>query len=164
MFFHLTICFSPSQSPEESSKYKIKVWELICLIRRSGLRTTFGMDKAIAHTKGYVGSQLWLYIPTMWCHCHHLHSKRNFARIQSKKIISITPFSVKSFLTPPLWWWNSGVKVILFSETAKHNHEKLPTDAGKNRFGILCNKVDRKKQSPWEDMPSRRLNSINCRL
>lgn len=28
----------------------------------------------------------------MWCYCYHLHSNLNFARIQSKKIISITPF------------------------------------------------------------------------
>ena len=27
----------------------------------------------------------------MWCYRYHLHSKWNFARIQSKKIISITP-------------------------------------------------------------------------
>ena len=60
------------------------------------------MDKAIAHTQGYVGSQLWLYIPTMWCHCYHLHPCSNFARIWHQKIISITPFRKKSF-RPPLW-------------------------------------------------------------
>ena len=35
-------------------------------------------------------------------------------------------------------------KSRMIPKTTKHNHEKLPTDAGKNRFGILCNKVDRK--------------------
>lgn len=33
----------------------------------------------------------------MWCYCYHLHSNLNFARIQSKKIISITPFVNMSF-------------------------------------------------------------------
>ena len=85
MFIHLTICFAPSQSPEESSEYKIKVWELICLIRRSGLRTTFGMDKAIAHTKGYVGSQLWPYIPWMWCYRYHLRSVIKVAKFECRR-------------------------------------------------------------------------------
>jgi hypothetical protein len=56
------------------------------------------LDKAIAHTKGYVRSQQWLYKPTMWRYCYHLHSKRNFARISSMKIISITPFNNKVLL------------------------------------------------------------------
>lgn len=33
-----------------------------CFILKSGLRITIGMDKAIAHTKGYVKSQERLYI------------------------------------------------------------------------------------------------------
>ena len=33
----------------------------------------------------------------VWCYCYHLHSNLNFARIQSKKIISITPFVNMSF-------------------------------------------------------------------
>ena len=36
---------------------KKKVWNYICLTPHSGLRITFGMDKTIAHTKGYVRSQ-----------------------------------------------------------------------------------------------------------
>ena len=40
-----------------------------CFILKSGLRITIGMDKAIAHTKGYVKSQDRLYISMMWCHC-----------------------------------------------------------------------------------------------
>ena len=56
------------------------------------------LDKAIAHTKGYVRSHYGLYTPMMWCHCYHLHSKRNFARISSMKIISITPFTKKVLL------------------------------------------------------------------
>ena len=79
------ITYKASQSPEESSKNKIKVWELICLIRRSGLRTTFGMDKTIAHTKGYVGSQLWPYIPWMWCYRYHLHSEIKVAKFEHRR-------------------------------------------------------------------------------
>ena len=54
-----SIVFVPSQFPEESSEYKIKVWELYLLypnVRLLALPSS--MDKAIAtHTIGYVGSQ-----------------------------------------------------------------------------------------------------------
>ena len=125
----------PVPSVRHSNEYKIKVWELYLLYPQIRLLALpFRVDKAIAHTIGYVGSQLWLYIPTMWCYRYHLHSKQNFARIQSKKIISITPFSVKSFLTPPLWRRNSGDKDISFLGNSKRMGEK--TDAG-----LPCNIV-----------------------
>ena len=54
----------------------------------------------------------------MWCYRYHLHSKWNFARISLMKIISITPYSVRSFLTPPLWWRNSRTKIQVFSGIA----------------------------------------------
>ena len=40
-----------------------------CFIPFSGSRIAFAVDKAIAHTKGYVKSQDRLYISMMWCHC-----------------------------------------------------------------------------------------------
>ena len=43
----------PSNSPMKADK-KIRCGNYICFILKSGLRITFGMDKAIAHTKGYV--------------------------------------------------------------------------------------------------------------
>ena len=46
----------PSNSQMKADKTK-KVWELYCFILRLGLRITFGMDKTIAHTNGYVKSQ-----------------------------------------------------------------------------------------------------------
>jgi hypothetical protein len=56
------------------------------------------LDKAIAHTKGMLEAK---------CGCtnHDValllspSQQRNFARISSMKIISITPFSLKSFRT-----------------------------------------------------------------
>ena len=46
----------PANSQMKADKTK-KVWELYCFILHSGLRITTGMDKTIAHTKGYVKSQ-----------------------------------------------------------------------------------------------------------
>ena len=60
---------------------KIRCGNLLLYPIFQASRIAFAVDKAIAHTKGYVGSQLWLYIPTMWCYCYHLHSFSNFARI-----------------------------------------------------------------------------------
>ena len=45
--------FCPHNSPMKADK-KIRCGNYICFIPHSGLRITFGMDKAIAHTKGYV--------------------------------------------------------------------------------------------------------------
>ena len=70
-----------------------------CLSFSEASRIAFDTDKTIAHTKGYVRSQHWLYKPMMWCYCYHLRVKSNFARISLMKIISITPFTKKSFLT-----------------------------------------------------------------
>ena len=46
----------PSNPQMIADKTKM-VWELYCFILRLGLRITFGMDKTIAHTNGYVSSQ-----------------------------------------------------------------------------------------------------------
>ena len=62
-----------------------KVWDYICLTPHSGLRITFGMDKTIAHTKGYVRSQQWLYKPVMWCYCYHLHSNIKVAKFECRR-------------------------------------------------------------------------------
>ncbi len=48
--------YALSNSQMKADKTK-KVWELYCFILRLGLRITFGMDKTIAHTNGYVKSQ-----------------------------------------------------------------------------------------------------------
>ena len=72
---------------------KKKVWELYLLYPiDEASRIALVPDKTIAHTKGYVRSQQWLYKPMMRCYCLLPSVLRNFARISSMKIISITPF------------------------------------------------------------------------
>ena len=82
---------------QKKADKKIRCGNFIALSCNEASRIAFRVDKTIAtHTKGYVKSQYWLYIPMMWCYCYHLHSKWNFARISLQKIISITPFVKKS--------------------------------------------------------------------
>ena len=66
-----------------------------CFILWWGFSHCLVPDKAIAHTNGYVWTHYGLYKPMMWCHCLLSSVLRNFARISSKKIISITPFCSK---------------------------------------------------------------------
>ena len=76
---------------------KKKVWELYLLYPIDGAsRIAFVPDKAIAHTKGYVKSHYRLYKPMMRCYCSLSSVLRNFARISSMKIISITPLIIKN--------------------------------------------------------------------
>ena len=56
-----------------------------CFILKSGLRITIGMDKAIAHTKGYVKSHYGLYKPTMWCYRYYLHSNIKVAKFDFRR-------------------------------------------------------------------------------
>ena len=119
LFRYLNLQLCPHNSQKKADYKKERCGNLLLYPTDRLLAFAFGTDKTIAHTKGYVKSQLWLYTPMMWYYCYHLRSISNFARICQLKIISITPFSIRSFLTPPLWRRNSGVKVILFSDTAK---------------------------------------------
>ena len=71
-------------SPMKADK-KIRCGNYICFILKSGLRITFGMDKAIAHTKGYVKSHYGLYKPTMWCYRYYLHSNIKVAKFDFRR-------------------------------------------------------------------------------
>ena len=90
-------CFGLSYSQMKADKTK-KVWELYLLYPiDEASRIAFVPDKAIAHTNGYAKSQERLYISMVRCYCPLSSVLRNFARISSMKIISITPFT-KMFL------------------------------------------------------------------
>ena len=81
----------PTNSQKKADYKKERCGNLLLYPTDRLLAFAFGTDKTIAHTKGYVKSQLWLYTPMMWYYCYHLRSISNFARICQMKIISITP-------------------------------------------------------------------------
>ena len=83
--------FMPTNSQKKADYKKERCGNLLLYPTDRLLAFAFGTDKTIAHTKGYVKSQLWLYTPMMWYYCYHLRSISNFARICQMKIISITP-------------------------------------------------------------------------
>ena len=56
----------PTNSQKKADYKKERCGNLLLYPTDRLLAFAFGTDKTIAHTKGYVKSQLWLYTPMMW--------------------------------------------------------------------------------------------------